>query len=871
MSSTSTVYRLEAFYELLRTLRMPAFAIPTLVFPIAFYAVFALLVPGQWGSMQKALYLFATYSVFGMMGPALFGFGVGLAMEREQGWLALKQVSPMPIGAYFFAKIVMSLIFAFAVFLLLSTLALGVAKVDIGLGQWLTILGLVLLGAAPFCALGLWIGSVVRGQAAVAIVNLVYLPMSVLSGLWIPLFVFPPLLQKLAVIWPSWHLAQMVLGVCGQVTHVAYIWHACALMLFTVLFLALAARAFAPTGSAHRKGLFVAAIAAAVALAFVCLQVMPNPAPKKPTPTATNSASSDTGKETNNHWLFDNVRVFDGDKTWARADVLVRDGLIVQIAEKIDASRDAVVVDGRGKTLLPGLIDSHTHTYFSAREDALRFGVTSMLDMFSDINTHGNFRAQRTSVERTNSADLFTAGMLATVKGGHGTQFGVKVDTLEAIADQPEALKQWVAARKAEGSDYIKIAVEDLSVYSETRRMPTLAQKATGALIAAAHQHDMLAVAHVSGFAPARHLLADGIDGFVHVFQDELANETWLSQAKAQGTFVIPTLAVVKSFSGDAEYAKTLQNSQQRFASGLSSEQKRTLTQAARGFAHPSHFANASANVRLLHQAGIPILAGTDAPNPGTAHGLSLHHELQLLVAAGMSPIDALKAATSVPADAFKLTDRGRIAAGLRADLLLVQGDPTSSIADSLERIAVYKNGYSIKLELSVEASTTPALANGSYVMDFAEQGERIWQATSDQMLGGTSTASIARIESGKVLRVNAKAMDSGAAAIWAGAIYMYSPSMQAVDARATPWLKLRARITHGDPQSLLQLMLFSGNSDYPSYVPLSIGKKWTELDIDLSKTPQMELGQLKAIGLALNSPGAAEFELQDVRLLAKP
>lgn len=208
------VYLREAGYEFLSVLRMPAFAIPSLAFPAVFYVLFALVLPGQWGPVDKGVYLLATYSVFGVIGPALFGFGVGVAMERQAGWLALKRASPMPIGAWFFAKIAMSLLFGLLVVLILSALAL-IGGVRMPVPTWLTLLGVLVAGTLPFCALGLLIGSAARAQAAVAIVNLVYLPMSLLSGLWVPLMVFPEWLQRFAVVLPPYHLADMALAVVG--------------------------------------------------------------------------------------------------------------------------------------------------------------------------------------------------------------------------------------------------------------------------------------------------------------------------------------------------------------------------------------------------------------------------------------------------------------------------------------------------------------------------------------------------------------------------------------------------------------------------------------------------------------------------------
>lgn len=235
------IYLREAGYEFLHQWRTPMVAVPTLAFPLVFYILFGLVLPGKWGQYDKSAYLLATYGVFGVIGPALFGFGVGMALDRANGLLELKRVSPMPIGAYFFGKIAMSLIFGLIVVLLLSIAAIGFGGVRIDPLTWLKLTGVLLLGTLPFCALGLWVGSLVHGQAAVAVINLVYLPMSVLSGLWMPLFVFPTVLQKLAVVWPAFHLSQLALGTIGQIQGVRLGLHAGVLLLTTLLFLSLAA------------------------------------------------------------------------------------------------------------------------------------------------------------------------------------------------------------------------------------------------------------------------------------------------------------------------------------------------------------------------------------------------------------------------------------------------------------------------------------------------------------------------------------------------------------------------------------------------------------------------------------------------------
>lgn len=212
--SISRIYFLEAYYELVKTLRTPSFVLPSLLFPVMFYLFFGVLFSAPEASYSSA-YMLATYGTFGVIGPALFAFGAEIAVEKDKNMLALKQISPMPILAYFMAKVVTSGVFAFVIVLSLFTVAATMADVRLTKIQWLATLAVLLLGTLPFCALGLWLGLRLKAQSAPAVVNLIYLPMSFLSGLWVPLQIFPEFLQKMAFVLPPYHLAQLTLKVQG--------------------------------------------------------------------------------------------------------------------------------------------------------------------------------------------------------------------------------------------------------------------------------------------------------------------------------------------------------------------------------------------------------------------------------------------------------------------------------------------------------------------------------------------------------------------------------------------------------------------------------------------------------------------------------
>lgn len=244
--SLPRIYALESKHEFLRLLRAPSFAVPTLLFPAMFYCLFAVLFVGRAsGDYHANIYLLATYGIFGVMAPGLFGFGVSVALDRERGWLTLKRAQPMPPGAYLASKLAMAMLFAAIIFTILALLATTVGGVTLPFASWLKLLVVDVFGVLPFCAIGLCIATLVSGQAAPAVINLIYLPMSFLSGLWMPLTILPAAVRGIAPLWPAYHLGQLALSAVGQPSEGATLTHIGALAAVTFAFLAVARRRLA--------------------------------------------------------------------------------------------------------------------------------------------------------------------------------------------------------------------------------------------------------------------------------------------------------------------------------------------------------------------------------------------------------------------------------------------------------------------------------------------------------------------------------------------------------------------------------------------------------------------------------------------------
>ena len=242
---TMKVYQVEAWQEFIKLVRLPIFAATTVALPLMFYVIFGITFAGEQArGIGVTTYMLVTYGAFGVIGAALFGFGVSVAVERGQGWMRLKRVAPMPPLAYFVAKVAMSLAVATIVVLAMGVLAATLGGVRLDGQEWASV-GLALVaGALPFSAMGLAFGYLVGPNSAPAVLNLVWLPMAFASGLWIPISQLPEVVQAVAVALPPYDFVQLALGTIGASEGGSPVVHTVAVLGFTVLFLAVAAWGF---------------------------------------------------------------------------------------------------------------------------------------------------------------------------------------------------------------------------------------------------------------------------------------------------------------------------------------------------------------------------------------------------------------------------------------------------------------------------------------------------------------------------------------------------------------------------------------------------------------------------------------------------
>ena len=239
---TAIIYLKEAKYEFLKNLRLRVYTASVLSFPIMFYVLFGLVLNSKQaiGGTTVPTYLIATYGTFGVMGASLFGTAAGLASDRGLGWLQVKRASPMPPFAYFAAKVITSMIFSAVIVVALFTLGVALGGVRMPVAYFTKLLGTLVAGSLPFSAMGLALGYFAGPNSAPPTINLIYLPMSFCSGLWVPFMFLPKVVRQIALVLPPYHLSQLALGIVGAGRHESNAAHWEVLLAFTMICLGVA-------------------------------------------------------------------------------------------------------------------------------------------------------------------------------------------------------------------------------------------------------------------------------------------------------------------------------------------------------------------------------------------------------------------------------------------------------------------------------------------------------------------------------------------------------------------------------------------------------------------------------------------------------
>jgi imidazolonepropionase-like amidohydrolase len=370
------------------------------------------------------------------------------------------------------------------------------------------------------------------------------------------------------------------------------------------------------------------------------------------------------------------------------ATVIIRDGRIAEVGPGLRPPRGAIVVQAKGKALLPGFFDLHTH-WTPGGAPAIAPQIASAY-VASGVTTVNDFHQPPEAYEPrrrwlgtlTTPHVNFTSRM--STPGGHGADWG-DVSTTKWV-NTPEAARAEVRALLPYRPDAIK-AFTDGWRYGSSPDNTSMDYWTLSALVDEAHKNNLKVLTHTVTVERGKVAARAKVDVIAHSLQDREVDDEVVALMKANGTVYAPTLAVYEPIKpGQPEPAN---------------RDDPRLQNALRKFGYALH------NVKVLHDAGVPIALGTDAGMPGTPHGAATLHEMELLVQAGLTPSEALMAGTANSAKVMgELADRGTIEKGKRADLVLIDGAPWARISDVRKTERVFIDG---KLAFGPGAQPTAA------------------------------------------------------------------------------------------------------------------------------------------------------------------
>ena len=415
--------------------------------------------------------------------------------------------------------------------------------------------------------------------------------------------------------------------------------------------------------------------------------------------------------------LLRDVRLIDGSGAPPREHVslLLRDGRIEEIGGAgMAVPKDAMVRELAGKTVMPGLISAHSHLGLivdDAESSATgytpenvtaqlkqfeRYGVTTIMSLGLNRDLVYELREEQRG-GRLGGATILTAGRGIGVPGG-APPLPASADQIYRPATVDEARRD-VDELAAHQADIVKIWVD-----KGHGTIPEMSPAMYKAVIEEAHEKNLRVAAHEYALKDAKQLVADGVDVLAHSVRDQVVDDAFVQAMKDHHVWYIPTFTVDESFYIYAERPAFMHTTFFQEAAGPQLTAKLNSDAYAEKVMgdpqteqHVSDFTTGQKNLKKLFKAGVLVGFGTDSGAlPGRIPGFSEHRELELMVGAGLTPMQAITAATGENAKLLHMTDRGTIAVGKRADLLVLDGDPLIDIRNTRKIVAVYHDGRSV-------------------------------------------------------------------------------------------------------------------------------------------------------------------------------
>jgi imidazolonepropionase-like amidohydrolase/ABC-type multidrug transport system permease subunit len=693
----------------------------TLAFPVFFLIGFAIIFGGS--EPARVTYILPGLLTISIISATFFGMTMIMVSKRETGVFRRYWVTPVNKLVVVLAHGIIALVNLSASIVVQMAVGKLVFKITVA-GTIFDLVVVCFVSAIAFIPLGLIVGSVARDlKTAPAITNLLFFPMMFLSGAAFPFFLLPGWIQNMAKLLPATYVVEVLQGVIVRGDDL--------LILAKPLFILVLTSAvgFAMNGllfrwestqpiGAKRIAIAVGGLTMVYLLAMV---IVPSfKMAQRPTRSGSAGSSNSPARVLKGMVVLDGL----GGKI-ENARVVIRDGRIAEVGREneVAISEGAPVDDFSGAFMIPGLIDSHIHLggsgggnasmyEFSAERQVhdlqayLALGITGVVSLTDDPAAMKSLR-EAVASGQMRAPRMYFAGASITAPHGHPAAMfefvpGLAEKLTRQVSNADEA-RQAVQETAGIGVDVIKLVLED---GFGDRKLPRLSEDAFRAAVAAAKEAGLKTTVHVGADTDVRLAIDAGVDGIEHIPGN--LSDASIELLVEKNITVTPTLSVFAGYKTAASGEEITDSVIQKWsapevvASLKSPSSWLNVMRSNAGFVAGMKMAYDESVIaaRRAVRGGVKIIAGSDAGNPATFHGPGLIQELELLVTqAGLSPKDALIAATSRAADWLGKSDVGRIAKDARADFVILESDPTMEVGSYRKIRAVYFDGKPIDRE----------------------------------------------------------------------------------------------------------------------------------------------------------------------------